>query len=305
MGGRTGQTLLPIGLGLGAGGLGALGGAGLAGMGPLAKWLGPAQAAAAGQAAATPGVQQVAGALGGGAAGGGGAAAPAAGSDAALQQQAKDITSGMANQLNTASSRYGAGGQGAMPLPGQWDQQAKQFAQGYADQLTGKGPLPDTATTPGGGPDVGGLASNAQDANKKGSWYDTAKDFAPFAESAMNAVGGGGGQQQPQAPAPPPRRAATPAPQGGGAAPTVQQVPGSGQLIPHPHTQNIGPPVGQSQMPGTPNLQGPMPGMGTAAGMPMDLGTLYQLLQRMGGGMNRGAQGAANWLAPPQNLPMG
>ena len=229
MGGRAGQVLLPIA----AGGLGALGGYGLAGKGPLASLLGPGTTAAAtGDAAATPTVQQAAGAVAPAAAGGAAgtmptfspeqlvgmglpaaAAAMAPGSDAALQQQAQDVTSGMANQLNTASSNFGAGGQGAMPLPGEWDKNAKQFAQGYADQLTGQGPLPGAAsattpsgaTTPGGGPDVGGLASNAL--------------------GAVNALGGGGGgQQQPQAPAPPARRPVTPA-QGGTAAPTVQRVP--------------------------------------------------------------------------------
>jgi len=294
MGGRAGQTLLPIGLGLGAGGLGALGGAGLAGMGPLAKWLGPAQAAAAGQAAATPTVQQTAGAGGGAGTmptfspeqlvGMGLPAAAAAmapgGSDAALQQQAKDVTSGMANQLNTGSSRFGAGGQGAMPLPGEWDKNAKQFAQGYADQLTGQGPLPATpaaspaATTPGGGPDVGGLASNAL--------------------GAVNALsGGGGGQQQPQAPAPPQRKPVTPA-QGGGATgtwgqPTVTQV-AQGRNLGRPHTQNIGPPVAPPPTGGGLFGLGPQAQQGASAGIyDMPTQQLMKLLSLVGGQFNPAA----------------
>jgi hypothetical protein len=43
------------------------------------------------------------------------------------------------------------------------------------------------ATTPGGGPDVGGLASNANQANQSG-WYQTAKDFAPLAGPVMSAL---------------------------------------------------------------------------------------------------------------------
>lgn len=272
MGGRAGNTLLPIGLGLGAGGLGALGGAGLAGLGPLAKWLGPAVASqAAGAAAATPTVQQAAG-----------AAAPAAGAAAtpSAEDLAKQNAAGFANQFNTASSNFGAGGQGAMPLPGEWDKNAKQFAQGYADQLTGQGPLPATpaaspaATTPGGGPDVGGLASNAL--------------------GAVNALsGGGGGQQQPQAPAPPQRKPVTPA-QGGGATgtwgqPTVTQV-AQGRNLGRPHTQNIGPPVAPPPTGGGLFGLGPQAQQGASAGIyDMPTQQLMKLLSLVGGQFNPAA----------------